>query len=199
MKNISLRNVVLMVAMANLAYFFVEYSIAIRIGSVSLFADSIDFLEDTAINVIIAIALGWSAMARSRFGMLLALILLVPGIATLYAAWQKFLLPVAPDAAILSLTGLGALAVNISCALLLSTFRKSGDSLTKAAFLSARNDSIANLLIISAGLVTAYVWQNGWPDLVVGLVIAGINADAAFEVWEAAKNEHGAADRSGIA
>ena len=42
----SIRNVVRVVAIANLAYFFVEFSFAVRIGSVSLFADSIDFLED---------------------------------------------------------------------------------------------------------------------------------------------------------
>ena len=32
---------------------------ALAIGSVSLLADSADFLEDTAINLLIALALGW--------------------------------------------------------------------------------------------------------------------------------------------
>ncbi len=45
-----LRRAVLVVALANLAYFFVEFAVARRIGSVSLFADSVDFLEDTAVN-----------------------------------------------------------------------------------------------------------------------------------------------------
>lgn len=46
----ALRRVVLVVAVANLAYFGVEFSVAISIGSVSLFADSIDFLEDASVN-----------------------------------------------------------------------------------------------------------------------------------------------------
>lgn len=33
------------VALLNLAYFFVEFTVALIIGSVSLFADSVDFLE----------------------------------------------------------------------------------------------------------------------------------------------------------
>jgi Co/Zn/Cd efflux system component len=57
----NLRRVVIVVAVLNLAYFGVEFAVAIAIGSVSLFADSIDFLEDASINLLIAIALGWSA------------------------------------------------------------------------------------------------------------------------------------------
>jgi len=40
-----LRRTVLIVALLNLAYFGVEFAVALAIGSVSLFADSIDFLE----------------------------------------------------------------------------------------------------------------------------------------------------------
>lgn len=46
----ALRRAVLTVALANLAYFFIEFAVARRIGSVSLFAESIDFLEDTALT-----------------------------------------------------------------------------------------------------------------------------------------------------
>ena len=56
--NAALRKVVLLVAILNLAYFGVEFGVALAIGSVSLFADSVDFLEDASINLLIAIALG---------------------------------------------------------------------------------------------------------------------------------------------
>src|SRR6266487_4606933 len=49
-----LRKIVLLVATLNLAYFGVEFAVAVAIGSVSLFADSIDFLEDTSVNFLIA-------------------------------------------------------------------------------------------------------------------------------------------------
>ena len=178
------------VAALNLSYFGIEFAVALAIGSVALFADSVDFLEDTSINLLILLALGWSARARARVGMVLAGLLLVPGIATLWTAWEKFADPVTPAPVPLTLAALGALAVNLSCALILARFRSHSGSLSKAAFLSARNDALANLAIIAAGLVTAFAWHSPWPDLAVGLAIALINLDAAKEVWEAARNEH---------
>ncbi len=189
----SLRQVVGLVVLLNLGYFGVEFAVAVSIGSVSLFADSIDFLEDASINLLIAVALGWTVRNRARLGMLLAGILLVPGLATLWMAWEKFNAPVAPEPLALSLAGLGALAVNMSCAFMLARYRHHSGSLTRAAFLSARNDALANVAIIAAGLVTAFLWRSAWPDMTVGLAIAAVNADAAREVWEAAREEHSAA------
>jgi Co/Zn/Cd efflux system component len=151
----ALRRAVRLVAALNLGYFGVEFAVALAIGSVSLFADSVDFLEDGSVNILILMALGWRARARARVGMALAAILLVPALATLWTAWEKLGHPVAPDPVPLSATGLGALAVNFASAALLMRFRRHGGSLTRAAFLSARNDVLANAAIIGAGLATA--------------------------------------------
>ena len=48
-----IRRAVLIVALLNLLYFFIEFAAAVMIGSASLFADSADFLEDTAINLLV--------------------------------------------------------------------------------------------------------------------------------------------------
>ena len=184
----TLRRAVLVVALLNLGYFGIEFAVALAIGSVSLFADSVDFLEDASINLLIFVGLGWSARSRALLGMALAGILLIPGFATLWTAWNKFLLPLPPAAVPLTLAGAGALAVNLTCALILARFRNHAGSLTRAAFLSARNDAFANIAIIAAGFVTAAT-HSGWPDLVVGLGIAAINADAAREVYTAAWRE----------
>jgi Co/Zn/Cd efflux system component len=188
-RDAGLRWVVLLVALFNLGYFGIEFAVALIIGAVSLFADSVDFLEDASINLLILLGLGWSLRARSRLGMGLALILLIPSVATLWTAWEKFLEPVPPQPLPLSLTGAGALGVNFTCALMLAAYRHHSGSLTKAAFLSARNDALANIAIIAAGLVTAFLWHSAWPDLIVGLAIAAINVDAAREVWTAAREE----------
>ena len=185
----ALRRTVGIVALANLAYFAVEFGVARHIGSVSLYADSVDFLEDAAINLLIAVALAWPARQRAWMGMLLAAVILVPAAAALWTAWQKFHAPVPPSPWLLSATGLGALAVNVGCALLLTRFRHHSGSLTRAAFLSARNDAYANVAIIGAGLATLF-WMSAWPDLIVGIGIALMNADAARDVWAAARREH---------
>jgi len=127
--------------------------------------------------------------SRARVGMVLAGILLIPSLATLWTAWEKFLIPLPPAALPLSLAGGGALAINLLCAYMLVQFRAHSGSLTRAAFLSARNDALANVAIVAAGFVTAYT-RAGWPDLIVGLGIAAMNAGAAREVWSAAREEH---------
>ena len=190
--NATLRRVVWIVALLNLAYFGVEFAVALRIHSVSLFADSVDFLEDASVNLLIAAALGWAAVARARLGMVLAGILLAPGIATVWTALEKIHAPVAPPPQPLSLTALGALAVNFSCAALLVRHRHKGGSLTRAAFLSARNDVLINIAILLVAGLTVY-WRSFWPDLLLGLGIAALNLDAAREVWEKAHEEHAAA------
>jgi len=184
----SLRRAVGWVAGLNLAYFGIEYSVAIGIGSVSLFADSIDFLEDASINLLILLALGWTARARGLVGMVLAALILVPGAATLWEAWAKFAMPIPPEPLSLSLTGAGAFVVNLTCAVLLMRVSSHAGSLTRAAFLSARNDVAANVAIVAAGPITVAT-ASVWPDLLVGLAIFLMNLGAAHEVFVAAQKE----------
>lgn len=179
----------MLVVLLNLSYFGVEFAVALTIGSVSLLADSVDFLEDASVNLLIFFALAWSSTMRARVGMGLAGILLVPVFALIWALWTKFDNPLPPEPFALSMTGLGALIVNLSCAFMLSSYRKHSGSLTQAAFLSARNDAAANVAIVFAGFVTAILWHSIWPDVIVGLAIAAMNMDAAREVWEAAREE----------
>lgn len=192
-ETVQLRRAVIVVALANLLYFGVELTVARRIGSVSLLADSVDFLEDASVNLLIAVGLGWSAKARARLGFLLAALLVIPALAFLWTAYQKLHHPLPPEPWLLSITGMGALGVNLGCALLLARFRHHSGSLTRAAFLSARNDAIANLGIIAAGGLTFWL-RSLWPDLIVGFAIAVMNADAAREVWAAARGEHSKAE-----
>ena len=183
-----LPRVVALVAALNAGYFAIEFAVALAIGSVALFADSVDFLEDAAVNLLVLLALRWPARRRAVVGALLAALLLAPSLGTLWVAWRKVMLPVAPAPVPLGLTGLGALAINFGCAMMLLRWREARGSLTRGAFLSARNDTIANLAIIVAAAVTA-VYPSPWPDVVVGLGIFAMNLTAAKEIGEAAHRE----------
>src|SRR5258706_15708001 len=166
-----LRQVVRLVAFLNIAYFGVEIIVGLWIGSVSLFADSIDFLEDASVNLLLLFAIGWSASRRSTVGMVLAATLLVPCAATLVMAWYKFSVPFAPAPLPLILIGFGALMINLGCAYMLAGCRRAGGSLARAALSATRNDAFANVAIVGAGIATA-IMPSAWPDLLVGLGIA---------------------------
>lgn len=188
----TLRRTVLVVAALNLAYFFVEVGVALAIGSVALFADSVDFLEDVAVNLLIALALGWSLGARAKAGKVMAFIILLPALAAAWQAFAKVGNPEPPDPFLLAITAGGAAVVNLACTLILVRVRKHGGSMTTAAFVAARNDVIVNIAIIALGLVTA-VTMSGWPDIVLGVIIILLNVTAAKEVWEVATEEQLAA------
>ena len=186
------RRVVLAVALLNLSYFFVEFAVALEAGSVSLLADSVDFLEDTAINLLIFVALGWPMARRAVMGKAMAAILVVPASVAAWQAVQAFSDPVAPDASPVVLASLGAIGVNGVSAWLLVRVRHHGGSLSRAAFLSARNDVAVNLAIIA--MAGATLWTgSGWPDLVLGCVIILVALHAAHEVWEVSEEERLAA------
>lgn len=147
---------------------FTDWFYPIQDHEIGMASDSIDFLEDALVNLLVLLALGWSARSRGRVSMLLAGLILIPALATLWTAYGKFTSPLPPSPIPLSLTGLGACAINFVCALMLSRFREQGGSLTRAAFFSARNDVLANVAIIAAGLATAF-HPSAWPVLIVGL------------------------------
>lgn len=187
-----LRRIVLIVAILNFSYFFVEFSVALAAGSVSLLADSVDFLEDTAINLLIFIALGWPLAKRAAMGKAMALVILGPAAVAAWQAIQRFSDPVAPDVVPVVLASLGAIAINGTSAWLLVGVRHHGGSLSRAAFLSARNDVLVNMAIIAMAVITLWT-DSGWPDLILGCLIIGLALHAAYEVWEVSEEERLAA------
>ena len=187
-----LRRVVLVVAALNFGYFFVELGVALSAASLSLLADSVDFLEDTAINLLIAIALGWPLARRAAVGKVMALIVLAPAAVAGWEAVQRFSDPVPPQVGPVVLASLGAVAVNGVSAGLLVRVRHHGGSLSRAAYLSARNDVLVNLAIIAMAVITLWT-ASGWPDLVLGCCILGLALHAAYEVWEVSEDERLAA------
>ncbi|MCA0336178.1 MAG: cation transporter [Actinobacteria bacterium] len=187
-----LRRVVLVVAALNFGYFWVETAVALAIGSVALLADGVDFLEDLAVNLLIALALAWPLRRRAVAGKVMAAVILMPAAVALWQAVAKFRHPEAPDVTSLVVVSLGAVMVNGVSAWLLARRQHHAGSLSRAAFLSARNDVIVNVAIIAMAGVTAWV-RSGWPDLVLGLGILALNGRAAWEVWELSEEERLAA------
>lgn len=183
---LNLRRTVLLVAGLNLAYFFVEFIYGRLFNSLALISDSIDFLEDASVNLLVVLALGWSMAKRKYVSYLLAGLLLVPGIAFLWNAINKLLNPVTPVGEGMTFVGLGALLINVFCAFLIARHKSEEHGLVLAAYYSARNDAIGNVLIIISGVITLLT-PSIWPDLLVGLFIFTLNAGAAKAVIGASK------------
>lgn len=184
----SFKKAVFFVAILNLLYFFVEFIVALNIRSVSLLADSIDFIEDASINFLIFFAVSLTTIKKARISILLSIIMFLPGITALWAIWQQIIHQEPPAPVELSTVAFGALIINCLCTLILMKFRNYSGSLTKAAFLSARNDALANIAIIFTGIITI-LYPSIWPDILVGLFIAYIRAESALVIYKNATKE----------
>jgi len=184
-----LKSIVARVAILNLSYFAIEFYFAQRFNSVALFSDSLDFLEDASVNILIFLSFSLAVIWRARLSYIFAFLLLLPGCSFLYNALQQISNPITPNGDGMSIVGLGALCVNVYCAIILNKFKEIKGGLAKAAYFSARNDAIANILIIIAGIVT-FFWLSAIPDLIVGSMIFLMNADSARAILKAANREH---------
>lgn len=182
------RKIVLVVALLNLAGCLAEVIVASIIGSASLFADAADFLEDFLINLLVVTALGWSVASRRKASYGLAGLILIPAGAAFGTAIWKMISGAVPDAVSLSWTAVAAMVINLVATLMLLGLRSHGSALVRGAWLAARNDVLANILILAAGIATLF-WFSAWPDIVVGLIIGAINLSAAKEVFEQARAE----------
>lgn len=171
----------MLVAILNLGFFIIEVIASQIIGSVSLLADSVDFFEDAGVNFLIFLSFAWSLKARNRLARFFAFFLLVPATLTVITAIGKGTNPEAPEPLVLSLISICALAVNVYCAFALAGHRKTEGPLIQAAWLAARNDSIANFAIL-AGALVSLVLDTGWIDIAIGVGIFILNADAAVVI-----------------
>ena len=184
----SFKKAVLLVAVLNLLYFFIEFTAALNIRSVSLLADSIDFIEDASINFLIFFAISLTLAKKAKVSIILSIIMLLPGLTALWAIWQQVLYQEPPRPIELSLVAFGALIVNCLCTFILIRFKNFSGSLTRGAFLSARNDALANIAIILTGIIT-FFYPSIWPDIVVGILIAYIRTESALEIFYKAMEE----------
>jgi cation diffusion facilitator family transporter len=171
----------------NLGMFGVEIVAGMRAGSVSLLADSLDFLGDAANYGISLWVLGMSLTLRARASLFKALSMLVFGVGVLVAAiWHLFSGQV-PDAPTMGVVATLALLVNVGVAALLYAYRE-GDSNMRSVWLCSRNDALGNIAVLLAAL-GVFGTGSAWPDLLVASIMAGLAVTSSYQVMRHARQE----------
>jgi len=183
------RRVLWIALVINAAMFGVEIVAGVAADSRALQADALDFLGDSA-NY--AISLGVAGMAlswRARAALLKAAN--DAGIRPLVfasAAWG-FVTGTAPHAETMGLIGAVALVSNVAVALMLYRYR-TGDANMRSVWICSRNDAIGNLAVMAAA-VGVFGTGQGWPDLAVAAIMAGLAIWGSLDVFRHARRDLG--------
>ncbi len=184
------RRILWIALIINALMFVIEIIFSQRANSVSLLADSIDFLGDAANYGISIWVLAMSVQTRAKASLLKAASMGLFGIGVLAHAIWNAITGVVPDAQTMSLIGLLALAANVIVAFLLYAYRN-GDSNMRSVWLCTRNDALGNIAVVLAAIGVFGTGAN-WPDLVVAAIMATLALTSAAQVIKQARRELGA-------
>jgi cation diffusion facilitator family transporter len=156
----------------NAAMFVAEFTAGVIAQSTALMADSVDMFGDATIYAMSLYALSRGPRWRAGAALAKGAIILVFGAWILFEVVQKLRYDIAPTASLMGIFGFIALAANLACLMLLWRFRRQ-DINMRSTFECSRNDVIANVGVLVAA---AGVWATGrgWPDIVVGLIVAAL-------------------------
>jgi cation diffusion facilitator family transporter len=176
-----------MVLGINGGMFGLELIIGLLAGSTALLADSLDMLGDTLVYGFSLYVVGRSAQWRAGAALLKGIIMGVFGLAVLTQAGYHLFSAATPDFQLMGVTGVLALAANITCLLLLTQHRND-DLNMRSTWLCSRNDIIANVGVLVAA-ASVFATSSIWPDLAIGLLITVVFMRTALYVVRQAVNE----------
>ena len=156
-------------------------------GSLSLLADSLDMLGDALVYGFSLYVVARGARMKARAALFKGIIMAMFGFFVLGQAIYRMLFPHVPGFETIGVIGLLALAADGICFFLLLRHR-SHDINMSSVWLCSRNDLIANVSVLFAA---AGVWltHSGWPDILVGLVLAALFVRSALFVLRGAIRE----------
>ena len=175
------------VMMLNVVYGTVEIGGGFLASSQGLKADALDFLGDGTITLLGLLAIGWGKSWRAWAALVQGVFLAIMGAGVLTATIYRIFVLQLPQAELMGVFGIGALAVNVLSAVILMKHR-TGDASVQAVWLFSRNDALGNVAILVAA---AFVWFTAtpWPDLIVAAMIAGLFLQGAWTIVVRANHE----------
>lgn len=171
----------------NLAMFLVEIVSGLFAHSVSLQADALDFLGDSANYLLTLMVLSMSMRWRSGAALVKGATMGLFGLWVIGQAGWNYYYGTLPGAFVMGSIGFLALAANIVSAALLYAFR-SGNANMRSVWLCSRNDAIGNVAVmLAAGGV--FSLGSAWPDLLVAVIMAGLALSGSFAIIRQATGE----------
>ena len=186
-KNRDQRHVLILLLAINGVMFIGEIIAGIIGDSTALIADSLDMLADATVYAIGLYAVGRSLLVKAKAAHISGVFQIVLGLGVLFDIVRRAFIGSEPESVLMIAVGIVALIANVVCLMLIYKHRQ-GEVHMRASWVFSKNDVIANLGVITGGLLVGYTGSS-YPDLIIGLLIAVIVVRGGFQIINDANYE----------
>lgn len=155
--------------------------------SSALIANGLDNLSDSVVYVITLMALGRTPVWKRGAARVSGVLLIIFAAGVIFDVGRRALAGTDPIGSMMMWMALAAAAVNLICFWLLKRIREPDVNIRAASTFSA-NDFVANAGVLVGGGLVLWIGQ-AWPDLVVGVAVAGIALKGGIDILRDAHSE----------
>ena len=168
----------------NVATFIGMVTASVLSGSSALLSGTLDNLGDALTYALSMAVVGASAQAKARVAFVKGLLILAAALAVAAQIGWRLTDVDAPVASTMSVAAALNLVANGVCLWLLSPHR-TGDVNMSSSWECSRNDVIEGFAVIGAA-AAVWLFDSGWPDVVVAAILLGIFLRSATRVLRSA-------------
>ncbi len=146
---------------------------ALSIGSRQLLKDALDWGYDVVIYALAAVVFGRGVRAEQTAALIIAAILALAGLHTLYDLWDKIVLPRPIEPFTIGFSAVSATVIGYMILFALLRFRKDENPLVRATWVSTRNAVIMTTIFAAATYFTRMASER-WPEYALDILSAGL-------------------------
>ena len=172
------------VLVINAVMFVIELLAGMIAGSTALLSDSLDNLGDALTYGLSLYAVSRGLRSKAKAALFKGLLILTAGLFVLGQVAYRIAVPVIPVYETMGLVSLLALLANGTCLALLWKHREEDINMS-SVWECSRNDIASNIAVfVAAGGVL--LTHSGWPDILVGALLALLFLKSAVKVLKGA-------------
>src|SRR5256885_2684311 len=175
----------------NAVMFIVELASGLMARSTALLSDSLDNLGDALTYGLSLYAVPRGPRAKAKVALFKGGLILAAGLFVLGQIGYRLLVPAYPLFEAMGLVSLIALLANATCLALLWKHR--GEDINMSSVWECSRNDIASNLAVFAAAGAVWLFDSRWPDLIVGVLLAGLFMRSAWRVLGSALKELAAA------
>lgn len=178
----------------NAGMFVLELCIGWWAQSTALIADAMDMLADALVYGVSLYAVGKAMTIKVHAARISGKLQIGLGLLVLGDILRRFIVGSEPVSALMMGMGLVALVANVACVILIAGHRE-GEVHMRASWIFSKNDVIANLGVILAGMLVAWTGSR-LPDLIIGSLVALVVIRGGWHILQDVRHTQASLDQA---